>query len=138
MFLDYPNVGTALRQVQALISLVAIRKVENFKLLAYSMTYAGFLLPDLSDATSMLELDWKHLPRIKLNMTWRIKAWEANERPSSETEFNEGESPDKQKAPPEEIVPFLAIFGRDRQPRILFPGVQTRRAPSWGSSPYGA
>jgi hypothetical protein len=46
MFLDYPNVGTALRQVQALISLVAIEKVKNFKLLAYSMTYAGFLLPD--------------------------------------------------------------------------------------------
>jgi hypothetical protein len=57
MFLDYPNVGTALRRVQALISLVAIEKVENFKLLAYSMTYAGFLLPDSSDATSVLELD---------------------------------------------------------------------------------
>ncbi len=57
MFLDYPNVGTALRQVQALIRSVAINKLENFKLLAYSMTYACFLLPDLSEATSVLELD---------------------------------------------------------------------------------
>jgi hypothetical protein len=71
-------------------------------------------------------------------MTWRIKAWEANKRTSSETEFDEGESPNKQKAPLEEIDPFLAIFGGDRQPRILFPGVQTRWAPSWGSSPNGA
>jgi hypothetical protein len=138
VFLDYPNVGTALRQVQVLISLVVIEKVENFKLLAYSMTYAGFLLPDLSDATSVLELDWKRLPRVKLNMTWRIKTWEAGKWPSSETKFDEGESPDKQKAPPEEIDPFLAIFGWDRQPRSLFPGVQTCQAPSWGGSPYGA
>ncbi len=114
MFLDYLNVGTALRQVQALISLVAIKKVENFKLLAYSMTYAGFLLPDSLDATSVLELDWKHLPRVKLNMTWRIKAWEADERTSSKTKFDEGESPNEQKAPPEEIDLFLAIFGGDR------------------------
>jgi hypothetical protein len=57
MFLDYPNVGTALRQVQALISLVAIETVKNFKLLAYSIRYAGFLLPDSLDATSVLELD---------------------------------------------------------------------------------
>jgi hypothetical protein len=113
MFLDYPNIGTALRQVHVLISLVAIEKVENFKLLAYSMTYAGFLVPDLSDATNMLELDWKRLPCVKLNMTWRNKAWEAGKRPSSETKFNEGESPDKQKASPEEIDPFLAIFGGD-------------------------
>jgi hypothetical protein len=86
----------------------------------------------------MLELDWKRLPRVKLNMTWRIKAWEAGKWTSSETKFNEGESPDKQKAPPEEIDPILAIFGGDRQLRILFLGVQTHRAPSWGGSPYGA
>jgi hypothetical protein len=138
MFLDYPNVGMALRQVQALISLVAIKKVENFKLLVYSMRYVGFLLPDSSDATSMLELDWKRLSCVKLNMTWRIKTWEADKWTSSETEFDEGESPDEQKAPSEEIDPFLAIFGGDWQPRILFPGMQTRWAPSWGGSPYGA
>jgi hypothetical protein len=74
---------------------------------------------------SVLELDWKHLPLIKLNMTWRIKAWKAGKWTSSETKFDEGESPDEQKAPPEEIDPFFAIFGGDRQPRILFPGVQT-------------
>jgi hypothetical protein len=138
MFLDYPNVRTALRRVQALIQSVAIDKVENFKLLAYSMTYACFLLPDSSEATSMLELDWKHLPHVKLNMAWRIKAWKAGKQASSRTEFNEGESADKQEDPPEEIDPFLALFGGDRQPRIIFPGPQTSRAPSWGSRPYGA
>ncbi len=55
MFLDYPNVRTALRQVQALISLVAIEKLENFRLLAYSMACASFLLPNLTDSTSVLE-----------------------------------------------------------------------------------
>ena len=38
MFLDYPNIGTALRRTRALIGSVSLEKVENFKLLAYSMT----------------------------------------------------------------------------------------------------
>jgi hypothetical protein len=57
MFLDYLNVGMALRQVQALISLVAIEKLENFRLLAYSMAYASFLLPNSTDSMIVLELD---------------------------------------------------------------------------------
>jgi hypothetical protein len=71
-------------------------------------------------------------------MAWRIKAWEAGKQASSETEFNEGESANKQEDPPVEIDPFLALFGGDWQPRIIFPGPQTSRAPSWGGSPYGA
>jgi hypothetical protein len=138
MFLDYPNVGTALKRVQALIRSVGIDKVENFKLLEYSMTYACFLLPDSLEATSLLELDWKCLPHVKTNMAWRKKVWEAGEQASSETEFNEGESADKQEDPPEEIDPFLALFGGDWQPRIIFLGPQTSQAPSWGGSPYGA
>jgi hypothetical protein len=54
--------------VQALISLVAINKLENLKLLAYSVAYASSLLPDLPDSTSVLELDWKRLLHIKRNV----------------------------------------------------------------------
>ncbi len=89
MFLDYPNVGTALRQVQVLISLVAIEKLENFRLLAYSMAYASFLLPDSTDSTSVLELDWKRLPHVNCNRMWRFEAWQAGDRASSEMEFND-------------------------------------------------
>jgi hypothetical protein len=118
LFLDYPNVGTALSQVQALISLVAINKLENFKLLAYSMAYASCLLPDSPDPTSVLELDWKRLLHIKRNIMWRIEAWQSGKQTSSDTEFDEGESSDERKAPPENVNPFLATFGGDRQPRI--------------------
>jgi hypothetical protein len=61
--------------VQALISLVAIKKLENFRLLAYSMAYASFLLPNLTDSTSVLELDWKRLPHVNRNKMWRFEAW---------------------------------------------------------------
>ncbi len=128
LFLDYLNVGTTLRRVQALISLVAIDKLENFKLLAYSMAYASCLLPNSPDPTSVLELDWM----------WRIKAWQSGKRTSSDTEFDEGESSDERKALPENIDPFLATFGGERQPRILFPGVHNRQSLSMGGSPYGA
>ncbi len=138
LFLDYPNVGTALRQVQALISLVAIDKLENFKLLAYSMAHASFLLLDLQDSTSVLELNWKRLPHVKCNRMWRMDAWQSGERTASNTEFDEGKSSDEQKAPPEDIDPFFATFEGDWQPRILVPGVHNRQIPSWGSSPNGA
>ncbi len=45
LFLGYPNLATALRCVRALISLVKMEKLGNFKLLAYSMAYACFLVP---------------------------------------------------------------------------------------------
>ncbi len=77
MFLDYPNIGTAFRRTRALIGLVPLDKVENFKLLAYSMTYATFLIPNSPDMSSVLQLDCKRLPRGKSNMTWRIQAWQA-------------------------------------------------------------
>jgi hypothetical protein len=112
MFLDYPNLGTALRRIRTLISSVLLDKVENFKLLAYSMTYATFLLPDSPDMTSVLELDWKRLPRGKLNMTWRVNAWNAGSHASSETEYDEGDLPDEGENPPE-IDPFFATFGGD-------------------------
>jgi hypothetical protein len=69
MFLDYPNIGTALRRTRALIGSVPLDKVKNFKLLAYSMTYATFLIPNSPDMSSVLQLDWKRLPRGKSNMT---------------------------------------------------------------------
>ncbi len=84
MFLDYPNVGMALRRVQALISSVAIKKLENFRLLAYSMAYVGFLLPNSTDSTSVLELDWNRLPHVNHNRMWRFEAWQAGDRASSE------------------------------------------------------
>jgi hypothetical protein len=117
---------------------VAINKLENFKLLAYSMAYARCLLPDSPDSTSVLELDWKRLLHIKRNIMWRIKAWQSGKWTSSDTEFDEGESSDEWKAPPENVDPFLATFGGDRQPRILFSGVHNQQSLSWGGSPYGA
>ncbi len=95
-----------------MISLVPLDKVENFKLLAYSMTYATFLLPDSPDMTSVLELDWKRLPRGKSNMMWRVIAWNASGHTSSKMEYDEGESPDEGENPPE-IDPFFATFGGD-------------------------
>ncbi len=59
------------------------------------MTYATFLLPDSPNYTSVLELDWKRLPRGKSNMTWRVNAWKAGDHASSKTKFDEGESPDE-------------------------------------------
>jgi hypothetical protein len=49
LFLDYPNLATALRRVRALISLVKMERLRNFKLLAYSMAYACSLLPEMED-----------------------------------------------------------------------------------------
>ncbi len=45
-------------------------------------------------------------------MTWRVNAWNAGGYASSETEYDEGESPDEGGNPPE-IDPFFATFGRD-------------------------
>jgi len=92
MFLDYPNIGTALRRTRALIGSVSLEKVENFKLLAYSMTYATFLLPDSPDMSSVLQLDWKRLPRGRSNMAWRVQVWQAGHHGTSDTEFDDGES----------------------------------------------
>ncbi len=138
MFLDYPNVRTALRRVQALISLVAIDKLENFWLLAYSMAYASFLLPNSTDSTSVLDLDWKRLPHINHNRIWRFEAWQAGNRASSETEFNDDQSAEELEASPVTADPFFATFGGDRRPRIIFSGVHHHQGPSWGGSPYGA
>ncbi len=138
MFLDYPNVGTTLSQVQALISLVAIEKLENFRLLAYSMAYASVLLPNSTDSTSVLELDWKCLPHVNRNRMWRFEAWQAGNRASSEKEFNDDQSAAEREASPVTADPFFANFGGDRRPRIIFPGGHHHQGPSWGGSPYGA
>ncbi len=138
MFLDYPNVGTALRRVQALISSVAIKKLENFRLLAYSMAYASFLLPNSTNSTSVLELDWKRLHHVNRNRMWRFEAWQAGDRASSETEFNDDQSAAEREALPVTADPFFATFGGDRRPRIIFPGGHHHQGPSWGGSPYGA
>ncbi len=93
---------------------MAINKLENFKLLTYSMVYASFLLPDSPDSRSVLELDWKHLLHIKRNIMWRIEAWQSGpQRTSSNPEFDEGESSDERNAPPENVDMFLATFGGD-------------------------
>ncbi len=57
LFLDYPNLATALCRVWALICLVKMEKLGNFKLLAYSMAYACFLVPGMEDYTSVLAAD---------------------------------------------------------------------------------
>ena len=137
MFLDYPNIGTALRRTRALISSVPLDKVENFKLLAYSMTYATFLIPDSPDLSSVLHLDWKRLPRGKSNMAWRIQAWQAGDHAPSDTEFDEGESIDEE-SDASEPDPFMATYGGERRQRIVFPKAPAPPAVSWGGSPYGA
>jgi hypothetical protein len=112
LFLDYPNLATALHRVRALISLVKKEQHENFKLLAYSMAYACFLLPKMEDYTSVLVADWKCLPNSKLNLTWRIDAWKMRAEGSADTILDEGDSVDGRKTPPEEMVdPFLLVFG---------------------------
>ncbi len=137
MFLDYPNIGTALRRTRALIGSVPLDKVKNFKLLAYSTTYATFLIPNSPDMSSVLQLDWKRLPRGKSNMTWRIQAWQAGDHAPSETEFDEGESIDKEsdKSEPD---PFMATYGGVKRQRIVFPKALAFPTVSWGGSPYGA
>ncbi len=137
MFLDYPNIGTALRRTQALIGLVPLDKVENFKLLAYSMTYATFLIPNSPDMSSVLQLDWKRLPRGKSNTTWRIQAWQAGDHAPFETEFDEGELVDEE-SDTSEPDPFMATYGGERRRRIVFPKAPAASTVSWGSSPYGA
>jgi hypothetical protein len=136
MFLDYPNIGTALRRTRALIGSVPLEKVENFKLLAYSMTYATFLLPDSPDMSSVLQLDWKRLPRGRLNMAWRVQAWQAGHHAASDTEFDEGELIGGKSAI-SDPDPFMATYGGERRQRIVFPKAHTPTAVSWGGSPYG-
>jgi hypothetical protein len=65
LFLNYPNLATALHWVRALISSVKMERLGNFKLLAYSMAYACFLLPETEDYTSVLVADWKRLPNSR-------------------------------------------------------------------------
>jgi hypothetical protein len=137
MFLDYPNIGTALRRARALIGSVPLDKVENFKLLVYSMTYATFLIPNSPDMSSVLQLDWKRLPRGKSNMTWKIHAWQAGDHAPSETEFDKGESIDEDNAT-SEPDPFMAIYGGERRQRIVFPKALSSPTVSRGGSPYGA
>jgi hypothetical protein len=139
LFLDYPNVGTALQRIWALISLAAIGKLDNFKLLTYSMAYACCLLPGMVDYTSVLATDWKRLPHSKPNTTWRREEWQASKDSALDMDFDEGDSVKDLKLPPEDIRdPFMTIFGGGRQPQIIFPGQQTRNPTSWGGSPYGA
>ena len=136
MFLDYPNIGTALRRTRALIGSVSLEKVENFKLLAYSMTYATFLLPDSPDMSSVLQLDWKRLPRGRSNMAWRVQVWQAGHHGTSDTEFDDGESIGGDSAI-SEPDPFMATYGGERRQRIVFPKAHTPASFSWGGSPYG-
>jgi hypothetical protein len=124
--------------VQALISSVAIKKLENFRLLAYSMAYASFLLPNSTDSTSVLELDWKRLPHVNRNRMWRFEAWQAGNQAPSETEFYDDQSAAELEASPITADPFFATFGGDRRPRIIFPGGHHHQGLSWGGSPYGA
>jgi hypothetical protein len=100
-----------------------MERLGNFKLLAYSMAYACFLLPETEDYTSVLAADWKRLPNSKLNWTWRIDAWKMGAEGSAGTELDKGDFVEDRKTPPEDAVdPFLLVFGGGRQPRIIFPG----------------
>jgi hypothetical protein len=112
LFLDYPNLATALRWVRALISSVKMERLGNFKLLAYSMAYACFLLPETEDYTSVLAADWKRLPNSKLNWTWRIDAWKMGTEGSAGTKLDEGDSVEDRKTLPKDAMdPFLSVFG---------------------------
>ena len=112
LFLDYPNLATVLRRVRALLSLVKMEKLGNFKLLAYSMVYACFLVPGTEDYTSVLAADWKRLPNSKLNLTWRREAWKTGTEGSAETELDKGDSVNDRKMPPEDTPdPFMLVFG---------------------------
>jgi hypothetical protein len=70
-------------------------------------------------------------------MTWRIQAWQAGDHVPSETEFDEGESIEREsdKSEPD---PFMATYGGERRQRIVFPKALASPTVLWGSSPYGA
>jgi hypothetical protein len=50
-----------------LINSVAEKKVGNFKILAWQIAYTCHLIPDSEESTSVLAMDWKHLPRSKVS-----------------------------------------------------------------------